>query len=311
MKRFGINGFIFFLLCSTLYMGSMLLLNSVKLGGTPIAFRFIDGVTWYGGDTYQRFKDYSTSPDNDLVIIGSSHAYRGYDPRIFEANGITAFNLGSHSQSIADTEILIEEVLDKEQTRLLIYEVYPMLFEGDGFESSSFLIANCPSDKAALKMACNLSDIRTVNMLALRVGNKFIEPYAPLEGYTYRGYCSNTDSVGISDKSKSEKHFKFKKEHAASLKKLIEYCHENAVNLLLVTHPQPLTASALQFKEFNEFIAGMLEGTGFEHLDYSRNESFSPRDHFYDSHHLNQSGVDLFNSLLIQKLKQKHLTSRP
>ena len=311
MKRFLTNGILFLLLSIGIYLVTVLSLNSLRIGGTPAIFRVMDGITWYGGDTYERFKEYEKNKKNDIVIIGSSHSYRGYDPRIFKARGISAFNLGSHSQTVGNSRILIEEVLDKEHTDLLIYEVYPMLFEAEGLESTSFLIANNPSDKAALKMAWNLNDIRAVNMLSVRLCNKVITPYAPIEEYTYRGYCSNADSIKTEAKKLNGNSFKPLKLNIEDFQNLIEYTREENISLLLVTHPLPIEKGNKQFQKFNEFIAEQILGTGIEHWDYAEYPLISAQEHFYDGHHLNQAGVEIFNNVLIDDLERKGiLTSK-
>ncbi|MBP7450977.1 MAG: hypothetical protein KA817_13150, partial [Flavobacteriales bacterium] len=49
----------------------------------------------------------------DILFLGSSHAYRGFDPRVFRAHGLTTFVLGSSAQSPLQTKVLVERYLDR------------------------------------------------------------------------------------------------------------------------------------------------------------------------------------------------------
>jgi len=59
-----------------------------------------------GGHMYSRLQDIHRTSNIDILILGSSHAYRGYDPRIFNKHGFSMFNLGSSAQSPIQTKVL-------------------------------------------------------------------------------------------------------------------------------------------------------------------------------------------------------------
>ena len=49
---------------------------------------------------YLRKIDADTTINIDVLVLGSSHAYRGFDPRIFKKAGIKLFNFGSSGQTL-------------------------------------------------------------------------------------------------------------------------------------------------------------------------------------------------------------------
>lgn len=51
------------------------------------------------GHLFSRVRDAEKMKNPDILFLGSSHAYRGFDTRIFSKHGITSFNLGSSAQT--------------------------------------------------------------------------------------------------------------------------------------------------------------------------------------------------------------------
>ena len=73
--------------------------------------------------------------NTDILFLGSSHAYRSFDPRIFSHYGYSTLNLGSSAQTPVQTNMLLEKYLDVIKPGLIVYEVYPFTFSLDGLES--------------------------------------------------------------------------------------------------------------------------------------------------------------------------------
>jgi hypothetical protein len=51
------------------------------------------------GHMFTRNKELNSLDSIDILVIGSSHVYRGFDPRFFSKKGIRLFNLGSSAQT--------------------------------------------------------------------------------------------------------------------------------------------------------------------------------------------------------------------
>ena len=83
---------------SSLYLGRFQLLQIV-IGN--------DNAPGGIGFTLERIREAETAGPVDILFVGSSHAYRGFDPRIFAALGFTSFNLGTKAQSPLNTDFLL------------------------------------------------------------------------------------------------------------------------------------------------------------------------------------------------------------
>src|SRR5438067_355769 len=60
-----------------------------------------------------RFRDAARHEPVEVVVFGSSHAYRGFDPRVFAAAGHTLVNLGSTNQTPLNSRFLAELYLPR------------------------------------------------------------------------------------------------------------------------------------------------------------------------------------------------------
>ena len=55
-----------------------------------------------------RFNEVRLYENLDILFIGSSHAYRTFDPRFFNSMGLRTFNLGSTAQTPLNTYYLLK-----------------------------------------------------------------------------------------------------------------------------------------------------------------------------------------------------------
>ena len=74
--------------------------------------------------TFTRLNEVKNVSDIDILFVGSSHAYRGFDTRIFGSNGMTAFNLGTSAQTPLQTKFLLERYLDEVAPKNVIFQVF-------------------------------------------------------------------------------------------------------------------------------------------------------------------------------------------
>ena len=79
-----------------------------------------------------RWADYYEQAENiDLLVLGSSHAYRSYDPEVLGAalpGQPEVFNFGSSAQSPLTSYCLLREVLRTHQPRLVLLDLYALVF---------------------------------------------------------------------------------------------------------------------------------------------------------------------------------------
>ena len=111
-----------------------------------------------GGPSHSlvRFREANAKGPVDIVFIGSSHTYRGFDPRLFSAIGYSSQNLGSSSQTPINSFAVLQKHLDQLHPKLVIYEIYQTALSIDGMESFYDLLSNTPLDTTMLKMTWNV-----------------------------------------------------------------------------------------------------------------------------------------------------------
>ncbi len=162
MKLFFKQLFKFFACALIFYIGFVVFFGLMAPGALKKNLNFPIGSY---GHMFSRIKEVQTKKNIDLLFVGSSHSYRGFDPRIFEDHNYSCFNLGSSSQSPIQTEILFKQYLHQLNPKLVVFEVYPKTFESDGVEAALDLLANDKIDIDMIKMCFHLNNIKTYNTL--------------------------------------------------------------------------------------------------------------------------------------------------
>ena len=103
------------------YIKRLLLFFVVAILAYPIFVILADKLlpyTWkrnlrFKSNSFIRYKleDLKDEEDLDILFIGSSHCYRGFDTRIFEKAGLKTFNLGASSQTPKEANLLLNKYL--------------------------------------------------------------------------------------------------------------------------------------------------------------------------------------------------------
>ncbi len=305
-KLRGIIVFIFF--TALFYFSLFFLLYSIKDDfGKPFIYHTEDYYLQKGGNAYRTFHNFDRNKQYDIVVLGASHAYRGYDPRIFNKHGLLLYVLGTSNQSIINEYFVLKEYIRERTTRLIILDVYDECFLENGyeFESAADMIPNLNGSVfTPLKLAFALNDFRAINMCVMRQFNKPV-PAINLDQkqYIYNGYCENTDSIKkpvesdkITDQIGSTKLF--------YLKKLLETAIASKIKIVAINHPNPNKNYRLQHEKFMEIIQPILKSYDVPLLDYAYVLPMDSKNHFYDYTHMNQAGVTIFNEVLINDLQR-------
>jgi len=259
------------------------------------------------GHTFTRLKDVKNVKNVDILFLGSSHTYRGFDPRVFSANGYSTFNLGSSAQSPTQTKVLLSRYLNQLNPKLIIYEVYPPTLSIDGVESSLDIIANDINDLNSLRMALELNHMKTYNTLiycAIRDLFSFSKSYnEPLnkgqDTYVSGGYVEKQIAHFIPI-SYQKQNLDLNQQEA--FRHLIKKIKKRGIELILVFAPvsPSLYSSYLNTSEFDKLMAQYST-----YYNFNENLSLNDSTHFYNSDHLNQLGVERFNKKLIRLLKKR------
>lgn len=262
------------------------------------------------GHMFSRINEISNYSTPDIMFLGSSHTYRGFDPRFFAKYGITTFNLGSSSQTPKQTEVLLKKYLDVINPKLIIFDVTPTVFNNDGVESTTDLISNDHIDVEICKLAMKTGNIKVINTLIYGLFQEYVfnirDTYyedATKEGDRYipGGFVEKTKYTPfVKTESASNKTIKLdpRKDQLLAFDHCIGMIQDKRIPCLLVLSPLPECTyrRMSNYDVFYERISSYGECIDFNailHLDDSC---------FYDSFHLNQHGVCQFNDCLLHVL---------
>lgn len=243
----------------------------------------------------------------DVLVTGSSHAYRGFDPRIFAQHGLRLFNLGSSSQTPIQTEYLIERYLEQFDPQMVIMEVYPKTFVNDGIESSIDIIPKVAADLDLVAMTSRINKPEVYNLVAYNYFNQLVgSEHGETESiikkkdtYVAGGYVEKELSTFqyVSDYTSAP--INMKSQQLMAFERVVSLLKSKGIRVILVQAPvtQPWYESFENMPEITDYFQG-IEGT--EYYDFNTLMQLDDKLHFYDHHHLNQDGVELFNEKLIE-----------
>jgi hypothetical protein len=260
-------------------------------------------------NTSMRLHDVKDYKDIDILFLGSSRAYSGFDTRLYESMGYSAFNLGTSSQTPVQTKVLLKRYLDVLNPELIIYEVSPSMFSSDGVESSTDIIANGKWDLHAIKMGFNTRHLKVLNTLIFRIytqtfkRGKEASPEDPDYDKRYiKGGFLESDQMEF----KAIKLASFPQIEKMNNDQVIAF--ETILDMINPRHSQvillqvPFTPSKYESHQaINPVFDHQMEQYG---AYYNLNETMHLVDtiHFRDELHLNLDGVKEVNERIINML---------
>ena len=287
------------------------LLLQVQWGRYPLLYSVLDGSVVKGGDIHQRFLEFNPDSAYDVIILGSSHAYRGYDCRIFSKEGISAFNLGSSNQTIQDSYVLAQFVEKKMKHKpLVLIETYYGTISENSLESTFFLIPNVKDDGLAIDLAVEKPDPRLFNALVLRYLNKSKPVLFQDSTYKPGGYCENPKEMSDSLLKLLKNPlptYKPSKECLEYLTKLLKFLKEKGFPVAVATHPLPLESDHGPADLCGKALDSVCRAEGVPFLNFAFKHSLNSQKSFYDSHHMNRGGVNWYNPEIIKELRNRNL----
>ena len=311
------RGLLFTAMLLGLYFVSLIGLVAAKLDGASMLRRFagvpIHLSTRAGGSDFSlvRFKEAARHDPVDIVFAGSSHAYRGFDPRIFQEQGWTSFNLGSRAQTPLNSYYLLERYLKNLQPNRVILEIYPRLLDSSGLEAFYAVFINHPIDAGMVRMALATRRFEAVHMFTALGMKRLFDPLENTnqsrfeddsyiaDGYVERHTSADTtkklDTIHIGDVSRQ----------VSYLEAIAELAHMHGAEMIWVT--QPLPAQSIRaspgYRQATALLKKLAAQNGVAYFDFSETLELDPVLHFYDEHHLNSAGVKIFNEALIDSLR--------
>ncbi|MBI9107203.1 MAG: hypothetical protein JEZ04_10720 [Spirochaetales bacterium] len=244
--------------------------------------------------------------DVDILFLGSSHAYRGFDPRNFPEYKI--FNLASSSQTEIQTRFLLDSYLDQLNPKIVVYEVFPELLKNDGVESAVRFLSFEKLSSGIILMALRTLDIRVLNTLIYKFMAKILNKDSNIsetqikknQKYIPGGYVEREISFGVKEDF-SEYEIDLKTNQFRHFKKNIKLLKQRDIPVVLVFAPI-IENRYNRYLNIILFNQAMSEITTY--INFNDIMNLDDNIDFYDSHHLNQNGVNKFNKKLLIKIKE-------
>ncbi len=259
------------------------------------------------GHQFSRMKEVKTVQDIDLLFLGSSLTYRGFDTRIFRKAGFDVFNMGSSSQSHIQTELLLKRYLDNLNPKMVIYEVYPGLFTVDGIESCLNLMGNDFNDFETVKTAFKLPNFKVWNTLVYGFYADFTGKNDDLIEDPRKDYRDTYIAGGYVQRDltffKNTRHpvetWSLESSQLKAFENCIAMLKNRNIPYQLVQAPvtQAIYQSYTNNAEFDSLMMTYGAYTNFNNISVLDDSL-----HFFDERHLNQNGVTIFNNDLLKTL---------
>ena len=246
----------------------------------------------------------------DILFIGSSHAYRGYDPRIFNKFGYTAFNLGSSAQTPLTTKYLLDEYIAALNPKYVLLDVYPLLLGNNGIESVLNIVSNSKISNNLVELTLEVNDIQVFNTIFFKFYketiNSFISDNEPKRSKEDK-YIGNgfVESYKIYNRDLAVNTIQQKIElnpvQLQKLEDIIFLLKERNIDFYLIQ--TPITRHLYNSFENNNEIDSILSTKG-KYMNYNKIVNFKDN-LFIDDNHLNQKGVIIFNNQILKDFNFK------
>jgi len=306
MKKFLSSIFLFILSLGVFYALYLLLWGAV-IKEVPISSNLNYKIGSYG-HLYSRLEEVKTKKDIDLLFLGSSHTYRGFDTRFYSDLNIDAFNLGSSAQTPIQTKVLLNRYLDQLNPKLVIYEVFPSTFTFDGAESSLDIIANDRNDFNSFLMALKINNAKVYNTFLYGLTNDILGTYSSFNEVKKRGSHHYIPGGFVERKVtyfKTKEHSKrkwyLKESQLEEFNTILNLLKERNIPYILVQ--APFTKNLYNSYTNNDVFDSKMKDLG-EYYNFNEMMHLNDSLHFYDQGHLNQLGVEKFNLFLIDTLSK-------
>lgn len=304
MRKFIKAGLLFIPFTLIVYIILVIVIGELNIGTLQKNLKYFVGAY---GHTHSRIREVRNSKPVDILFVGSSHAYRGFDIRIFKAAGFSSFNLGSNRQSPIQTELLLKRYLPVLKPKTLVYEVCPIAFSTDGVESTCDIISNDVVDFEAVKMAFQQNNIKIYNTLIysyyrqlLGRDDQFIEPIVKEDDtYISGGFVEKKLKYYTPEKVDSNKKAELIALQRKSLEAVVAMAKANKIELYLIQ--APVTSTSYNAYSNNQFFDQEMSQYA-SYLNFNTVMQLNDSLDFFDGHHLNQNGVIKFNKRFIEEI---------
>ncbi len=255
-----------------------------------------------------RLNEAGNQKELDILFIGSSHSYRSFDSRNFEKIGWKTFNLGSSAQTHLQTNYLMKKYLEEMNPKLVVYEVYPIIFMNDGIESTINLISSTPTlDDNLLEIVVKSKNVKAFNSLffSIFLNGTFLKsnfnqsiPRSDKGKYISGGYVQS--ELSFNEEMELTKYWQPLNSQLKYFNRNVELLKESSIPYILVQTPYT-------YEFTNEKIIDKYLSSKGIYYNFNTLLNFNNKLDFYDTHHLNQNGVDKLNKEFINIIPRDNL----
>lgn len=271
------------------------------------------------GDTTLRFREVGTYHDVDVLFAGSSHCYRAFDPRLFQAHGWSSFNLGSISQGPVNSYFLLRRYLDTLRPRLLVLEVYWGALQIDGVESLLDLCGSTPPAFDLFLMAIATGSGSGVTGYLLdrfdpqaRPAGTAAPELGPGDRYVPGGFVEKDSSFVVEQVYPPAGPVQIRPQQLTFLRRILHLARQRGIRTVLVVQPVPPEhlRRITNREAYLSQIRSLAEREGSQLLDFNTMMRMDDRWDFFDGDHLSQRGVEAFDARLLEELEVRGLLPR-
>lgn len=256
------------------------------------------------------------SANQDILIFGSSKAYRQYSPNIIsEGTGLSCYNLGQDAQKIAYYTAVQEIVLKRKKPRLIILDVLAKELYEDELNNSKLwmLYPYCKEHPELKKYLQELGPFEKIkfeisvypfnSLLFIMANNKILEKHITKDAFGYKPYAKSISKKDFDAYLKERAKYtgKIKKGNTDRvsqksknyLQQFLESTKQNNIQTLLLISPS-LIAEPLVFRDKIRGLSLAYPNVRF--IDFSDSSKYSHQyQKFADLNHLNKEGAEEFS----------------
>lgn len=310
----------------SLFVVGLILLNFLLAHALGVLHRDVE-TRGYAFDSY-RWEEFYALPKGDsldILFLGSSHAYRSFDPQLMDSLwGISSFNLGSSGQTPLTSLHVLRNAILHQRPRMVVMELYFYTFmEVDQLNNGGNNWLEMRPSSAKWQFLWQGFDL--YEMLALTVlpvlRRKNAVPYILrkyLRGddhldhagqYAGRGYVSRVDRISaerlqspdLYDQLDLPENWALAK-HEAALRDLVAFCRKEGIALRFISSPMPrITVQKMKDQaRIDLYLEKFSAKLGVPYRNDTQNPELGLQDtlHFFDNNHLNVAGVRIWNQHL-------------
>lgn len=280
----------------------------------------------------KEFYELSNHENFDIIVLGSSHAYRSFNPEIIsKKSGLNNFNLGSSGQTPMVSYFMLQEAFNYHKPKLIIFDIfYRSFYVEDNLKIGGNVFDYMKFSKNKIDFFLNGFTIReklgltifplirykdylksSIKAIIFKVKptkkqSNTIQNVDNRGEYTIRGYVEKIDSVKI-ERLKKKNYFndyKFDEKtlnstQVAYLKKIIAECKKRSIPIILISTPIPHLSYSkiINPDSLHNFFNKLASESNSTFIDLSNPDVLGLQDtiHFFDNNHINFSGSLIFS----------------